>query len=151
MLNFGIFLAGLRYLYITYVQPTAQTDIEADEKKVAIMAQQKDAYYQQEQFMVQDIETQRHMIAHLVKKLDEWRMAAEESERAYREEHQQIEAALRKKAAHQSEHIAQHMIEHRALPHALKDLEMSLTEHFAREQRATDYIAGIVERIGKGR
>jgi chromosome segregation ATPase len=151
LLNFGAFLALLRYLYIKYMVPTAQADIEADEKKVAILAQQKDAYFQQEQWVTKEIEDQRAQIAHLTKKLAQWQAAAQDAEQAHQQEHDRLEDALRKKAVLQSEHIVQHMLERRALPQAIQELKISLTAHFAGDARGTEYVADVVDHIAKGR
>ncbi len=59
ILNFGVLLFGLKYVYTHYIAQAAQDDIEADEKKVAVMAQQKDAFFHQEQFIKQEIQAQQ--------------------------------------------------------------------------------------------
>jgi hypothetical protein len=150
-LNFGLFFIGLRHIYLRYITPNAQTEIEADEKKIAIMAQQKDAYYQQEQFVTKEIEDQREQIVRLSKKLETWQAAAQEAQHAQEQEHEQLELALRKKAAIQSAHIAQHMIDQRAIPYAIEELEASLTGHFGGDARGTQYIDDAIDHIAKGR
>lgn len=149
LLNFGILLAGLRYLYLKYIVTAAHTDIEEDEKKVAIMAQQKDAYYQQEQVMLQNIEHQRQLIAHLTQKLNAWRIAAEDAERAQYEAHQQLEVGLRKKSAEQSERIMQHMLDRQVLPRAINELKDNLLAHFQSDKRGAAYIAVVIDHIKK--
>lgn len=149
VLNFGVFFIGLRHLYLRYVTPNAHAEIEADEKKVAIMAQQKDAYYQQEQLVSQEIEDQRKQIARLHEKLQIWQAAAQEVERLQHQEHEKLELALRQKAAVQSKHIAQHMVAQRAIPHAVQKLQASLTTHFGGEIRGGEYIADALDHITK--
>lgn len=151
LINFGVLLYGLHYVYIHYICPAMQTDIEADEKKVAILAQQKDAYYQQEQFIVKDIENQEKTVTHLIAKLDQWRIAADDAQKAQRDAHAALQEALRKKIALQSEHIAQYMLERRALPHAMHELEVSLAEHFKSDKRGAVYLEAVVNHMDKDR
>lgn len=151
ILNFGVFFIGLRHLYLKYITPNVQAEIEADDKKIAIMAQQKDAYNQQEQLVSKEIEDQRVEIERLNKKLEEWQAAAQMGERTQQQEHEQLELALRKKAAVQSAHIAQHMVERRAIPRAIEELETSLATHFGGDKRGSEYIADAVDHITKGR
>lgn len=151
LLNFGLFFIGLRHLYLRYITPNAQAEIEADEKKVAIMAQQKDAFHHQEQFITKEIEDQREQIVHLSNKLQVWQEAAQQAEHTQEQAHEQLELALRKKAAVQSEHIAQHMVEQRAIPLAIEELETSLTAHFGGDARGSEYIDDAVDHIAKGR
>jgi hypothetical protein len=150
LLNFGVLFIGLRHLYLRYITPNAQAEIEADEKKVAIMAQQKDAYYQQEQLVNKEIENQREQITRLSKTLEAWQAAAQDAERIHEQEHEQLELALREKAEVQSAHIAQHMLERRAIPLAIEELEVSLASHFAGDKRGSEYIADVVDHIAKG-
>lgn len=151
ILNFGVLFIGLRHLYLKYITPNAQAEIEADEKKVAIIAQQQDAYHQQEQHVTKEIEDQRKQIERLSKKLEAWQAASQEAERMHRQEHERLELALTKKAAVQSAHIAQHMVEQRAIPRAVQKLEASLTTHFAGDARGSEYIADAIDHIAKER
>jgi paraquat-inducible protein B len=150
-LNFGVLVTALYYLYVNYIAPAAQSDIEADQKKVAILAQQKDAYHQQEQFIVKQIQDQEESVTHLMQKFEEWESAAQDVQRAEREEHVRLQDALRKKAAEQSEHIAQYMLERRSLPHAIEELEVSLTDYFKPDKRGSAYVASVVDHIDKDR
>lgn len=149
MVNFGVFFMGLRHLYLKYITPSAEAEIEADDKKVAILAQQKDAYYQQEQHVNQEIKEQQELIMRLSEKLQVWHKAAQAVEQAQREEHDKLELALRKKAAVQSAHIEQHMVAQRAIPHAVQKLKASLTDHFGGQIRGNDYIADALDHITK--
>lgn len=151
LLNFGVLIIGLRHLYLNYVVPSAHTDIEADDKKLAILAQQKDAYYQQEQSVIKEIEDQRADIVRLNAKLEQWRAVAQEAERLQQEEHERLEMMLSKKVALQSAHIAQHMLERRALPRAINELEVSMTSHFAGDERGAQFIKDVINRMEKGR
>ena len=151
MLNFGVLFIGLRHVYLRYITPTAHADIEADDKKVAIMAQQKDAYSQQEQLVIKEIQEQRVQIVHLGKKLEQWQAAAQDAEQVHQQEHEKLEQTLREKVAIQSAHIAQHMLERRASPLAIQELEASLTSHFSGDKRGTQYITDVVDHIAKGR
>ena len=83
--------------------------------------------------------------------LEKWRATAEQNQRMREEEHQKLEEALRKKAAEQSEHIAEYMLARRALPQAVHELEASLTNYFNRENRASEYIASTIKQIDKDR
>jgi len=150
-LNFGVLIVGLRYIYINYIVATVQDEIAADEKKVAIMAQQKDAYYQQEQHITQEIHNQRELVTHLMKKLEQWNLAADEVERTNQDEHERLEDALRKKAAIQSEHIAYYMLERRALPLAVEELDLSLAAYFKSDKRGAEYITAVIDHLKKER
>lgn len=151
LLNFGVFAWVLRYIYHKYIGPTAQAEIEADEKKVAIIAQQKDTYYQQEQAITREIEEQHLQVMRLNKKIEQWQAAAHEDARLHEKEHEDLEDALRKKAVMQSAHIACYMIEQRAVPLAIKELETSLISHFAGDERGSEYISQTADRIAKER
>lgn len=151
LLNFAVLAYGLYYVYIHYICSSVQSSIEADEKKVAILAQQKDAYYQQEQFVAQEIKDQEKTVIQLKKKIEQWRLAAEDAERECGEEHVRLEQALRKKVAVQSEHIAQYMLERRALPHAMQELRVSMADHFKSDKRGGAYITSVVNQINKDR
>lgn len=151
LLNFGLLIYGARYVYHNYVCSAVRSEIEVDEKKVAILAQQKDAFYQQELSIAQEIERQEKMVAHLTNVLATWQAAAEKKQRAQEESHQKIEEILRKKAAEQSEHIAEYMLARRALSAAIHELEISLTNHFNRDDKASEYITSLVSHMDKDR
>jgi len=151
LLNFVVLVGVLRYLYKQYVYGAVQRDFEADEKKVAILAQQKDAYYQQEQFLKQEIQNQDRLVTHLHKKLAQWNEAAQQIERENSEMHDTLQAALRKKAVVQSEHIAHYMLERRALPQAMHELETSLAEYFRDAKRGDNYMKSVVNHLEKDR
>lgn len=151
ILNFVVFVGVLRYLYKRYIKDAVQQDFLADEKKVAIMAQQKDAYHQQEQFLMQEMQAQEQLVSQLEQKLETWRSAAQDVQRVYNEEHALLQARVRKKAAEQSEHIAQYMLERRALPKAMHELESSLADYFSSEKRASRYINDVMQHVDKER
>lgn len=151
LINFGMLIYAAKYVYDHYVYNTVVSDIEADEKKIAMLAQQKDAFYHHELFVVKEIENQQQTVAHLMRVLEKWRATAEQNQRMREEEHQKLEEALRKKAAEQSEHIAEYMLARRALPQAVHELEASLTNYFNRENRASEYIASTIKQIDKDR
>lgn len=151
LLNFAVLLYGMKYVYVHYIRSVVQSDIESDEKKIAILAQQKDAGHQQELFIAQEIQTQQETIAHLMQSLATWQSVADERQRVEREAHQKCEEKLRKKVAEQSKHIAHYMLEQRALPLAIHDLEKSLAQYFSHKNRGSEYIASVVDHMDKDR
>jgi hypothetical protein len=151
LLNFAVLAYGLHYVYIHYICSAVRNSIGAAERKVAILAQQKDAYYQQEQFVAQEIQDQEKTVSRLIEKLEQWRIATDDAERAQSEEHARLELVLRKKVAVQSEHIGQYMLERRALPHAMHELRISMADHFKSDKRGGAYIASVVNHIDKDR
>ena len=115
-----------------------------------MLAQQKDAYYQQEQALTKGIEDQRVQIIALRNKIEQWQEASQEANRFYKEEHARLQDAVRKKTALQSAHIAHHMLEQRALPQVIKELDKSLTSYFAHEVRGMEYVKNAADHIVKG-
>lgn len=150
LINFGIVLYGLHYLYTHYLYKAAWEDLEVDEKKVAILAQQKDAAQQQELLVEQQIKNQEQMILHLTRVIEQWRASTQAQQESHDAAQQQLQIMLVKKASEQSQHVQRYMLERKAFPLVVSELEKSLTQYFD-QQRGEHYSASIIDAMKKER
>lgn len=151
LINFGTVIGGAWYGYTYYVRSAVQKQIEQDEKTLAMLAQQKDAFHQQEQVIEQEIKDQEDTITHLLRTLKAWQEGARAEREADKKICFAIEKKIDQKMAIQSKNMQEQMIAQHALPDALRELERSLSAHFNSEKRGRSYLEPLLDQMNKDR
>lgn len=151
LINFGTVVFGGWYFYTYYVCDAVDEQIEQDEKTLAMLAQQKDAFHKQEQAVEHEIQEQKKTIADLVRALKMWQENASKERESDRNRYAAIQEKVNKKMRVQSKNMQEHMIAKQAIPIALHELEMSLSTYFKDEKRGREYLGPLFKQMEKDR
>lgn len=147
IINFGVLIALLGYLFKKYALSTIQQRMLEKRAYVGgLQEQYRSIIYQQEQIAA--IRKEEELLCQrLQQQVSMWRFAIEKERKIRLEEKEQRKDVLKERAQYKEQQIRLLYLKKQVIPHAVRQAEEELQRYFSDKQAGNQYVQQIITRM----